>query len=99
MKTYSAKAGATNQEWYIVDASDKILGRLASQIALRLRGKHKAIYTPHVDTGEKDWTYNISIGSKSGSSRRKVKFCLIIKQIKKRVMDVWHKHPLHERLR
>jgi len=52
MKTYSAKAGATNQEWYIVDASDKILGRLASQIALRLRGKHKAIYTPHVDTGD-----------------------------------------------
>jgi len=52
MKTYSAKAGAINQEWYIVDASDKILGRLASQIALRLRGKHKAIYTPHVDTGD-----------------------------------------------
>ncbi len=52
MKTYSAKVGATNQEWYIVDASDKILGRLASQIALRLRGKHKAIYTPHVDTGD-----------------------------------------------
>ena len=52
MKTYSAKAGAINQEWYIVDASDKILGRLASQIALRLRGKHKAIYTPHVDAGD-----------------------------------------------
>ena len=52
MKTYSAKVGATNQEWYIVDASEKILGRLASQIALRLRGKHKAIYTPHVDTGD-----------------------------------------------
>ena len=52
MKTYSAKVGATNQEWYIVDASNKILGRLASQIALRLRGKHKAIYTPHVDTGD-----------------------------------------------
>ena len=52
MKTYSAKVGATNQEWYVVDASEKILGRLASQIALRLRGKHKAIYTPHVDTGD-----------------------------------------------
>ena len=52
MKTYSAKAGAINQEWYIVDASDKVLGRLASEIALRLRGKHKAIYTPHVDTGD-----------------------------------------------
>ena len=52
MKTYMAKAGAINQEWHIVDASDKILGRLASEIALRLRGKHKAIYTPHVDTGD-----------------------------------------------
>jgi large subunit ribosomal protein L13 len=51
-KTYVAKAEALNKEWYIVDASGKILGRLASEIALRLRGKHKAIYTPHVDTGD-----------------------------------------------
>jgi large subunit ribosomal protein L13 len=47
-----AKAEAANKEWYIVDASGKVLGRLASEIALRLRGKHKAIYTPHVDTGD-----------------------------------------------
>lgn len=52
MKTYTAKAESLNKEWYIVDASGKILGRLASEIALRLRGKHKAIYTPHVDTGD-----------------------------------------------
>ena len=52
MKTYTAKAGSLNKEWFIVDASGKVLGRLASQIALRLRGKHKAIYTPHVDTGD-----------------------------------------------
>jgi large subunit ribosomal protein L13 len=52
MKTYMAKAEAANKEWYIVDASGKVLGRLASEIALRLRGKHKAIYTPHVDTGD-----------------------------------------------
>lgn len=52
MKTFSAKAGQIKQDWYVVDATDKILGRLASEIALRLRGKHKAIYTPHVDTGD-----------------------------------------------
>lgn len=52
MKTFSAKVENTNQEWHVVDASGKVLGRLASEIALRLRGKHKAIYTPHVDTGD-----------------------------------------------
>ncbi len=52
MKTFSAKASETKQDWYVVDASGKVLGRLASEIALRLRGKHKAIYTPHVDTGD-----------------------------------------------
>jgi len=51
-KTFAAKADAVNKEWFIVDASDKILGRLASEVALRLRGKHKAVYTPHVDTGD-----------------------------------------------
>jgi len=52
MKTFSAKPRDIRQEWYVVDATDKVLGRLASQIALRLRGKHKAIYTPHMDTGD-----------------------------------------------
>lgn len=52
MKTYSAKAADIVQDWYVVDASDKTLGRLASEIAHRLRGKHKAEYTPHVDTGD-----------------------------------------------
>jgi large subunit ribosomal protein L13 len=52
MKTYTAKAGAVAQQWYLVDARDKVLGRLASQIAMRLRGKHKPEYTPHVDTGD-----------------------------------------------
>ena len=51
-KTYVAKTGAVDKDWYIVDASDKILGRLASEVALRLRGKHKAVYTPHVDAGD-----------------------------------------------
>ncbi len=52
MKTFSAKAHEVQREWFVVDATDLVLGRLASQIALRLRGKHKAIYTPHVDTGD-----------------------------------------------
>ena len=52
MKTISAKASEIQREWYLVDASDKVLGRLASEIAKRLRGKHKPIYTPHVDTGD-----------------------------------------------
>ena len=52
MKTYTAKAQDVHHEWYVVDAQNKVLGRLASQIALRLRGKHKAEYTPHVDTGD-----------------------------------------------
>ena len=52
MKTFSAKPGEINQDWFVVDAADKTLGRLASEIAHRLRGKHKPEYTPHVDTGD-----------------------------------------------
>jgi len=52
MKTYSAKAETVQHDWYVVDAADKTLGRLASEIAHRLRGKHKPEYTPHVDTGD-----------------------------------------------
>ena len=52
MKTFSAKPHEVNHDWIVIDAADKILGRLASEIAHRLRGKHKPIYTPHVDTGD-----------------------------------------------
>ena len=52
MKTYSAKPADVTRDWFVVDASDKVLGRLAAEIARRLRGKHKAIYTPHIDTGD-----------------------------------------------
>ena len=52
MTTVSAKPAEVRREWYLVDAADKTLGRLASEIARRLRGKHKAEYTPHVDTGD-----------------------------------------------
>ena len=52
MKTYSAKPESVQREWFIVDAAEKTLGRLATEIALRLKGKHKPEYTPHVDTGD-----------------------------------------------
>jgi large subunit ribosomal protein L13 len=52
MKTFSAKSQDIRAEWHLVDATDKTLGRLASELARRLRGKHKPEYTPHVDTGD-----------------------------------------------
>lgn len=52
MKTFSAKGHEVKRDWFVVDASDKVLGRLATEVARRLRGKHKAEYTPHVDTGD-----------------------------------------------
>jgi large subunit ribosomal protein L13 len=52
MKTFSAKPHEVERDWYVVDASGKVLGRLASEIARRLRGKHKPVFTPHVDTGD-----------------------------------------------
>ncbi len=52
MKTFSAKPETVTRDWFVVDAAGKTLGRLASEIASRLRGKHKAEYTPHVDTGD-----------------------------------------------
>ena len=52
MKTISAKNETVKRDWYLVDASGKTLGRLAAELAHRLRGKHKPIYTPHVDTGD-----------------------------------------------
>ena len=52
MKTFVAKPETVKREWYVVDAADKTLGRLATEIASRLRGKHKPEYTPHCDTGD-----------------------------------------------
>lgn len=52
MKTFTAKPATVKRDWYVVDAEGKVLGRLATEIALRLRGKHKPEYTPHVDTGD-----------------------------------------------
>lgn len=52
MKTFSAKPHEVRRDWFVIDATDKVLGRLAVEVARRLRGKHKAIFTPHVDTGD-----------------------------------------------
>jgi large subunit ribosomal protein L13 len=52
MKTFSAKPETVKRDWYLVDAENKTLGRLATEIARRLRGKHKPEFTPHVDTGD-----------------------------------------------
>jgi len=52
MKTFSAKPAEVRRDWYVIDAEGKTLGRLATEIARRLRGKHKPEYTPHVDTGD-----------------------------------------------
>jgi large subunit ribosomal protein L13 len=52
MKTFSAKPHEVKREWYVIDATDRVLGRLAVEVARRLRGKHKPEFTPHVDTGD-----------------------------------------------
>ena len=52
MKTFSAKGHEVQRDWFVIDATDKVLGRVASEVALRLRGKHKPEFTPHVDTGD-----------------------------------------------
>ncbi|MCP5151720.1 MAG: 50S ribosomal protein L13 [Ectothiorhodospiraceae bacterium] len=69
MGTYTAKPQTVEREWLVVDATDKPLGRLASEVARRLRGKHKPVYTPHVDTGD----YVVVINaSKVGITGRKL---------------------------
>ena len=52
MKTYTHKGDYTDRQWYVVDASDQVLGRLASRVATILRGKHKPIFSPHLDVGD-----------------------------------------------
>ena len=67
MKTFSAKPLEVNREWYVVDATDKIVGLIAAEIAARLRGKHKPEYTPHVDTGDYIVVINASKMKMSGN--------------------------------
>jgi large subunit ribosomal protein L13 len=60
MKTFSAKPHEVERDWYVIDATDKVLGRVASEVARRLRGKHKPEFTPHVDTG--DYIVVVNVG-------------------------------------
>jgi large subunit ribosomal protein L13 len=69
MGTFSAKAQEVRRGWYVVDATDCTLGRLASAIAFRLRGKHKAVFTPHVDTGDYIVVINASRIKATGNKR------------------------------
>ncbi len=69
-RTFSAKAGQLDRRWYVVDATDKPLGRLATELARRLRGKHKPEYTPHMDTGDYLVVINAEKVAVTGNKRR-----------------------------
>jgi large subunit ribosomal protein L13 len=74
MKTYSAKPGEVERAWYVIDATDQALGRLASQVATILRGKHKPQFTPHIDTGDFVVVINAEKIGLSGAKREKKLF-------------------------
>ena len=74
MKTFSAKPLEVTLEWYVVDATDKIVGHLAAEIAARLRGKHKPEYTPHVDTGDFIVVINASKMKMSGDKAKNKRY-------------------------
>ncbi len=74
MKTFSAKPLEVTREWYVVDATDKIVGHLAAEIAARLRGKHKPEYTPHVDTGDYIVVINASKMKMSGDKAKNKRY-------------------------
>lgn len=71
MKTYSAKPQEIEKKWIVIDAQDVVLGRLASQIALRLRGKHKPMFTPHMDCGDNVIVINAEKVNLTGQKREK----------------------------
>lgn len=73
MSTISAKPGEVAREWVLIDADGLVLGRLASLIAMRLRGKHKAAYTPHVDCGDHIVVVNADKVAMTGNAKRDVK--------------------------
>ena len=69
MRTYSAKPSEVERKWYVIDAEGLVLGRLASQIALRLRGKHKPMFTPHIDCGDNIIVVNAEKVALTGNKR------------------------------
>ncbi|HLU32855.1 MAG TPA: 50S ribosomal protein L13 [Natronosporangium sp.] len=70
MRTYSPKPGDIERQWHVIDAADVVLGRLASQVATLLRGKHKPIYAPHMDTGDYVIVVNADKVALTGNKRR-----------------------------
>ena len=70
MRTYSPKPGDVERQWHVIDATDVVLGRLASQTAILLRGKHKPVYAPHVDTGDFVIVVNAGKVALTGDKRR-----------------------------
>jgi large subunit ribosomal protein L13 len=74
MKTYSAKPSDVERKWYVIDAEGLVLGRLASTVAMRLRGKHKALYTPHIDCGDNIIVVNAEKVAITGNKRRDKRF-------------------------
>lgn len=74
MKTFVAKPESVKRDWFVVDATDKTLGRLAAEIARRLRGKHKPEYTPHVDTGDYIVVINAEKVVVTGNKRQDKKY-------------------------
>jgi large subunit ribosomal protein L13 len=73
MRTYSPKAGEVTRQWHVIDATDVVLGRLASQAATLLRGKHKPTFAPHVDTGDFVIIINAEKVALSGAKREQKK--------------------------
>ncbi len=74
MKTYSAKPADIERSWYVIDADGVVLGRLAAEVAKRLRGKHKPIFTPHVDCGDHIIVVNAAKVKLTGSKPRKKQY-------------------------
>ncbi len=74
MKTYAAKPAEVKRKWFVVDAQNVVLGRLAAEISKILRGKHKAIYSPHIDTGDHVVVINAAGVRLTGNKRKDKKF-------------------------
>ena len=74
MKTHTVKAGDIRRDWFVYDAEDKVLGRVASQIAHILKGKHKPIYSPHLDTGDHVVVVNVEKIKVTGKKQEKKKY-------------------------
>ncbi len=97
MKTFSAKSETVQRDWFVVDATGKTLGRLCSQIASRLRGKHKPVFTPHVDTGDYIVVVNAEKVAVTGTkldNKRYFRFTGYVGNMKSTSLkDLLDKHP------